>query len=507
VDLDGIMDRVIGLPVPAGNYFNLQTLDSKVFYVFMSSSSRGISLKSFDLSGKKETSHGSGLNYLISSNGKKMLLIQGSKLSVVGVPSGKASMGKTVSLSGLQMKLDKKAEWAQIFDESWRQMRDFFYDPGMHGADWNAIYKKYEPLVKHVQHRTDLSYIIGEMIGELNVGHAYVNNGERPMPKRIQTGLLGAVIDSDPSGYFKIKEILPGANWSPQLRSPLSEIGVDANEGEFIITVNGKLTNSTNDIYSMLIGQAGKTVELGLSKEANNKSIRKILVKPISDESSLYYYKWVQGNIEKVSKATNGQVGYIHIPDMGVTGLNEFIKHYYPQLTKKALIIDDRGNGGGNVSPMIIERLKREITYATMHTNQKQGQINPVGTMAGPKVALIDQYSASDGDLFPYRFKHNKLGTVIGVRTWGGVVGYSGSIPCMDGGSIVTPSYGPYAADGSGFIIEGFGVEPDIVIDNDPYDEFMGIDKQLDKAIEVILEQLKSYTKTVPAIPKFPVKN
>ena len=192
---------------------------------------------------------------------------------------------------------------------------------------------------------------------------------------------------------------------------------------------------------------------------------------------------------------------------MGVTGLNEFIKHYYPQLTKKALIIDDRGNGGGNVSPMIIERLMREITYGTMHTNQKQGSINPVGTMAGPKVALIDQYSASDGDLFPYRFKHHKLGKTIGLRTWGGVVGYSGSIPCIDGGSIITPSYAPFAADGSGFIIEGHGVEPDIVIENEAYDEFVGTDNQLTKAIEVILQELKVYTKTVPPIPDFPKKN
>ncbi len=507
VDLEGIQDRIIGLPIAAGNYFNIQCLDSKIFYLFRSSNSRGMALKSFDLETEKENDHGDKLNYLISSNGKKMLLIQGNKYSVIGIPSAKASMGTTISLSSMTINLDKKAEWAQIFDESWRQMRDFFYDPNTHGVDWKSIYNKYQPLVPYVEHRSDLSYLIGEMIGELSVGHAYVNNGERPMPQRTQTGLLGAVIESDPSGYFKIAEILPGANWSPQLRSPLSEIGVNAKEGDFIIAINGVSTNTTNDIYSLLIGQAGKVVELSLASEASDKDTRKVLVKPIADESSLYYYKWVQGNIKKVNEATNGEVGYIHIPDMGANGLNEFVKHYYPQLTKKALIIDDRGNGGGNVSPMIIERLKREITYATMHTNQKEGQVNPVGTMAGPKVALIDQYSASDGDLFPYRFKHNNIGTVIGVRTWGGVVGYSGAVPCMDGGSIITPSYGPFAADGSGFIIEGYGVDPDIMVDNDPYDEFMGIDKQLDKAIEVILEQLKTYDKTVPPIPKFPVKN
>ena len=507
VDLDGIQERVIGLPVAAGNYGNIQCLDSKIFYIYGSSGTRGRSLKSFNLESGKETEHGNNFNYLISTNGKKMLLMQGRKYSITGIPGGKASMGEAISLDGLRIKLDKEAEWAQIFDESWRQMRDFFYDPGMHGVDWKAIYKKYQPLVRHAQHRSDLTYIIGEMVGELNVGHAYVNNGERPMPERISTGLLGAVIKPDPSGYFRIEEILPGANWSSELRSPLSELGVNAREGDYIIAVNGNSTRDTDNIYSMLVGQAGNIVELTLSSEPGEENSRKVLVKPISDESSLYYYKWVQANIDKVNRATEGQVGYIHIPDMGVNGLNEFVKHYYPQLTKKALIIDDRGNGGGNVSPMIIERLKREITYATMHTNQKEGQVNPVGTMAGPKIALIDQYSASDGDLFPYRFKHNNIGTVIGVRTWGGVVGYSGAVPCMDGGSIITPSYAPFAADGSGFIIEGYGVEPDIVVDNEPYEEFMGIDRQLDKAIEVIMEQLKNYEKTVPPIPRFPVKN
>ncbi|MCD6347600.1 MAG: PD40 domain-containing protein, partial [Bacteroidales bacterium] len=482
VDLDGIETRVIGLPLQAGNYYNIQTLDNKTFYLFSNSRSGGTSLRSFDLDKGKETKHGNNLNYLISNDGKKMLLMQGNKFSITDIPSGKASMSSVINLSDMKVMVNKHEEWSQIFDESWRQMRDFFYDPNHHGADWKAVYEKYQPLVKYVAHRSDLTYIIGEMVGELSVGHSYVNNGERPMPKRISTGLLGAQLEKDPSGYFMIKEILPGDNWDPSLRSPLRDIGLDVNQGDLILSVNGITTKGLSNPYSLLIGQAEKTVALELGIQGSTKDIKKILVKPISDESSLYYLKWVEDNIKKVNEATNGKVGYIHIPDMGVTGLNEFVKHYYPQLTKKALIIDDRGNGGGNVSPMIIERLKREITYATMHTNQKIGSVNPVGTMTGPKVALIDQYSASDGDLFPYRFKYNKIGKTIGKRTWGGVVGYSGSIPCIDGGSIITPSYAPYAADGSGFIIEGYGVDPDIIIDNEPYDEFIGKDKQLDKA-------------------------
>lgn len=506
IDLDNIGNRIIGLPVPAGNYFGLEAIDDKIFYIFMNSSSGGTKLKSFSLKSGKETSHGSGFNFGLTNDGKKMLLVKGKNMSLIPIPSGDVKMGDLIDLSNLKVNINKQEEWAQIFEESWRQMRDFFYDPDMHGVNWRAIHDKYEPLVEHVRHRSDLSYIIGEMIGELNVGHAYVNNGERPMPLRLSTGLLGASISKDDSGFFRIDDILKGANWSASLRSPLKEIGMDINPGDLIMAINGNSTKDIDNLYSLLIGQAGKTIELTTAPAGDVKSKINTLVKPISNESALYYYKWVQENIRKVNAATNGEVGYIHIPDMGVNGLNEFVKHYYPQLTKKALIIDDRGNGGGNVSPMIIERLMREITYATMHTNQKSGSVNPVGTMAGPKVALIDQYSASDGDLFPYRFKYHKLGTTIGTRTWGGVVGYSGSIPCIDGGSIITPSYGPYAADGSEFIIEGYGVEPDIYIDNEPYDEFIGIDKQLEKAIEVILEELKTYKKTVQAIPDFPKK-
>ncbi|RLD33406.1 MAG: protease, partial [Bacteroidetes bacterium] len=256
-----------------------------------------------------------------------------------------------------------------------------------------------------------------------------------------------------------------------------------------------------------LIGKAGKEVELTVNSKPSPDKSSKVLIKPIGDESSLYYLNWVQDNIRKVSKATDGKVGYLHVPDMGATGLNEFVKYYYPQLTKKALIIDVRGNGGGNVSPMLIERLLRTVTYITMHTGRKTGDVNPVGQLVGPKVTLLDKYSASDGDLFPYRFKYNKIGKLIGTRSWGGVVGYSGAIPCIDGGSIITPSYAPFAADGSGFIIEGWGVEPDILIENDPAKEYQGIDDQLNKAIEVIKEEMKNFNYSIPPIPPFPDKS
>lgn len=497
-DFENLNERIIELPVLAGNYRNVHMIGNNVYY------NRGGQTSLYNLKDKRESNLNA--NIIFGTNYNKAIASSGGSFQVIDIPSAPVNISQPISTSGLKKYIDYHQEWMQIYNESWRQMRDFFYAKNMHGVDWQGVYEKYKVLVPYVNHRTDLTYIIGEMIGELSVGHAYSANGEHPTPERISMGLLGARFQKDASGYFKVTKIIEGANWNYATRSPLTMPGVNVQEGDYILSVNGKSLKDSPTIFTELIGTSGKTIELEVNTTPERKNARKVLVTPISDESQLYYYNWVQNNIRKVSEATNGQVGYIHIPDMGVEGLNEFVKHYYPQLNKKALIIDDRGNGGGNVSPMITERLMRTPTFFTMHTNQTEGSVSPVGTFLGPKVLLVNEYSASDGDLFPYRFKFNKLGTVIGRRSWGGVVGYSGTIPVVDGGSIVTPSYAPFAVDGSGFIIEGHGVEPDIDLENDPYKEFNGEDQQLNKAIEIILEKLKTESREAPKIPAFPVK-
>jgi len=498
-NFDNIESRVVELPTQAGNYGSLHMVGQKAYY------QRGGSCVMYDLEKKSETDLGA---YIVFGSGyKKALAIKEQKMQVIDVPTSAVSISEPISLGDMKKLVDYHQEWMQIYNESWRQMRNFFYAKNMHGVDWNEVYNKYKVLIPYVNHRTDLTYILGEMIGELSIGHAYSQNGEHPTPTRIPMGLLGASFTKDASGFFQVASVTEGANWDKSTRNPLTMPGVDVKKGDFIIAINGKLLNEVQDPQELLIGQAGKTVELTVNTVASEKGARKVLVTPLNDVSKLNYYNWVENNTRKVNEATNGEVGYIHIPDMGVEGLNEFVKHYYPQLMKKALIIDDRGNGGGNVSPMIIERLMRTPTFFTMHTNQKEGSVNPVGTFMGPKVLLINEYSASDGDLFPYRFKFNNLGTVIGKRTWGGVVGYSGTVPVVDGGSIVTPSYAPFAADGSGFIIEGRGVEPNIELENDAYKEYMGEDQQLNKAIEVALDKLKTERKDIPAIPAFPDKS
>jgi len=520
VDVDGLKDRITSLPIKVASYRNLVSVGDKLYYIRKGSKDEKPLLLMYDLKELKETELGQINGYEISADQKKMLVSQNKSYYIIDLPKAKIQLKDKLDLSGMEMKLDRKKEWAQIFDESWRQMREFFYAPNMHGVDWKEVHDKYRPLVDHVSHRADLTYILGEMVGELNVGHTYVGGGDMPKAKRIKTGLLGAELERDAkTRYYRIKKILKGENWNKSLRSPLTEIGVNAKEGDYILAVDGQPTNQVRNIYELLIDKAGKQVKLKLNSSPVEKGAREVTVVPTGDELNLYYYNWVENNIRKVNEATDGKVGYIHVPDMGVHGLNEFVKRFYPQLRKKALIIDVRGNGGGNVSPMLIERLRREIAMIDIARNTVPSP-DPGAMLYGPKVCLIDEFSASDGDLFPYRFRKHKLGKLIGKRTWGGVVGIRGSLPLADGGYLMKPEFASYDTEGKKWIIEGHGVEPDIYVDNDPAKEYAGIDEQLNnpakeyagideqlnKAIEVILEELKTQEKTLPPPPPYPVK-
>ena len=504
IDFEGITSRIIPLPeLNTAYYYYLQAVENGLYY--MTWSNHGGGLYYYDLEDKEAAKIGDFNGYYLTPDGKKMALRKRWDMTVIDAPKREVKgIEKPIDLSNMKKWVNLHEEWAQIYTEAWRQMRDFFYAPNMHGNDWPAIHDKYSVLIPYCGDRNDVNYLIGEMIGELNIGHAYTGGGDRNPVRRLTTGLLGAELERDGSGYYKINKILKGESWNEATISPLAEIGVNATEGDFIVAIDGVSTKDMVNIYEALIDKAGKAVLLSLNGKASENGARDVVVKPIASENSLYYYNMVQTNIEKVSKATNGQVGYVHIPDMGPEGLNEFVKYFYPQLTKKALIIDDRGNGGGNVSPMIIERLRREAAMWTITRNGTQAEIKPNQMMNGPKVLLFNKYSASDGDLFPWQFKHYKLGTTIGTRSWGGVVGIRGSLPFIDGGTLNRPEFAPFDQSGN-WIIEGHGVDPDIVIDNNPYDEFNGIDAQLDKAIEVILEQMKGWPE-VPAVPEWPDK-
>jgi tricorn protease len=506
IDKEGIQKRIIALPVKASNYGNLHLVNNKVYYQEYNSDNHQTTIKMYDLEEEKETTLGEGMHYTLSPNNKKMLVRKNKTYAVIDLPSSKIQMDETIDMSNMKVRVDHKKEWKQIFYESWRQMRDFFYVENMHGVDWKEMKARYSELLPYVNHRNDLTYLIGLMISELNVGHAYIQSGDRPEPERIKTGLLGAEISKDESGYFRIDRILEGNNWNDKQRSPLQAIGVDVDEGDYIIEINGESVKGMKDLHRALVGKANKKVEIRFNSEPDKEGSHTEIIKPLSDESELYYYNWVQDNIETVSEKTNGEVGYIHIPDMITHGLNEFVEHFYPQLNKKGLIIDDRGNGGGNVSPMIIERLRREVSRANMRRNVDEPSYTPSQAMRGPMVLLVDKYSASDGDLFAYSFKKNDLGPVIGTRTWGGVVGITGSLPFIDGGSLRIPQFASYSSEKSKWIIEGHGVEPDIRVTNDPYKEYQGIDQQLNKAIEVIRKKVEEEYEPLPQIPEAPEK-
>lgn len=494
VDIEGIGDRIVHLPLPGSRYFNLYSDGERVYYYNQGKT------KLFDLKGQEETTVCEAVMLVDPANKKAIFSDREERLYVVDMPKGKVELKDPVDLADMRVPVDYQKEWPQIFDEAWRAYCDGFYLENMHGKDWKALKAKYAQLLPYVKTRLDLNYVIGEMIGELGVGHAYVNPGEMPRGKRVSMGLLGAEISRDKSGFFRLEKILPGASWSEKLRSPLEEPGIEAKAGDYIVAIDGVATNSVNDLYKLLVGKAGVATEIALNNRPSLDGARRVVIRPLAEEYSLYHYNWVQENIRKVEKATNGRVGYVYIPDMGPAGLNEFSRYFYPQLDKEGLIIDDRANGGGNVSPMILERLAREPYRLTMRRGSSLINTVPDATLVGPKVCLINKYSASDGDLFPWGFRALGLGKLIGTRTWGGIIGISGSLPYMDGTDIRVPFFTSYDPKTGDWIIENHGVDPDILIDNDPIREWNGEDQQLDRAIQEVMSQLKD-RKPLPPVP------
>ena len=493
IDFEGLSDRTVKLPLAGGRYANLYSDGEAVYYFGKGGTQR------FDLKKQKEEKVADG-RMGIDPGSKKALFIKGNSLYVTDLPKGKTDLKKAVDLSNMQVPVDYPQEWAQIYDEAWRAFRDGFYLENMHGKDWKALKAKYAQLLPYVKTRLDLNYVIGELIAELGVGHAYVNPGEMDRPKRVSMGLLGAEISRDKSGFFRLEKILSGASYDKSLRAPLTEPGIEAKVGDYIVAIDGVPTNSVKDMYQLLVGKADVPTELSLNSQPKLAGAHKVVIRPIADEYALYHYNWIQKNIAHVDKVSNGKIGYIYIPDMGPEGLNEFSRYFYPQLDKEGLIIDDRANGGGNVSPMILERLSREPYRLTMRRGSSLIGTVPDAVQVGPKVCLINKYSASDGDLFPWGFKALGLGKLIGTRTWGGIIGISGPLPYMDGTDIRVPFFTSYDVKTGDWIVENHGVDPDILIDNDPVREWNGEDQQLDRAIEEVMKQLKD-RKPLPGVP------
>ena len=482
VDPDGIADRIVKLPVKGRNFY----CDGKSLWYGGRGGTRVFTFES----GEDESCADGMMD--VTPGASKALLRKGGDLYAVKIGPKMDARPKDKIELNLVTTVNYQEEWAQLFDEVWRAFRDGYYLENMHGRDWKAIKEKYAQMLPYARTRLDVNYLIGEMIGELGTGHCYVTPGEYPKPERVDMGLLGATF-SKVKGGFRIDHIMEGATYRPELRSPFEEPGLGVKEGDVITAIDGISLDDVDNIYKLLVGKAGVLTELTIGG-------KKVVVKPIADEGPLEHFAWVQNNIRTVEKLSGGKVGYIYIPDMGPEGLSEWARYYYPQLDKEALIIDDRANGGGNISPMIIERLLRKAYRLTMYRGSSRTGTVPEGTHTGPKVLLINKYSASDGDLFPWSFKANNLGTVIGTRTWGGIVGISGPLPYVDGTDVRVPFFTNYDAATGQWIVENHGVDPDILLDNDPVKEFEGTDQQLEKAVQVALEQLKD-RKPLPGVP------
>lgn len=402
---------------------------------------------------------------------------------------------KSVDLDNLRKRIDPRREWRTAFDEVWRRFRDFFYVRNMHGYDWEAIGARYHELLPHVSHRSDLSYLIGEMIAELNVGHAYVFGGDAWDLPRPPAVLIGASFELDTqAGRYRIARILPGDNSDPVYHSPLTQVGVDVDAGDYLLAINGVDLTSDGNPYSLLREQAGPLVELVVSPTPDYTDSRRVLVKPLDSEQPLVYYAWVEGNRRTVDELSGGRIGYLHLPNMGAGGIREFIRSYYGQIRKDGLIVDVRGNTGGNVSQMILERLFRKPYSLGYVHGEKYTRVYPWGiggnrVFTGEIAVIANETTLSDGEAFTWTFQQAGRGPVIGTRTWGGVIGIDDTGVTVDGGGVRVPQFALANTAGE-WVVEGTGVVPDIPVANLPTDALAGRDRQLERAVAELLRML-----------------
>lgn len=515
IDLEGLSDRIVALPLAERNYDNLAVASDGALY-YLQRPQPGASteppqaerrataeLWRFDFEERKPKMLRTGIaEFSLSEDGKKLLLtLAGNKLEVADA-NDKAD-GKAVDLSGLRARVDPKAEWKQIFDEAWWMEKEFFYDPAMHGLDWQGVYNRYLPRLKHVQRREDLNDLIVEMIGELQVGHNRAGQGDVHQEAPVAVGLLGADFAIE-QGRYKIAKLYPGDRLNPNLRSPLAVAGLGVKEGDFLLAVNGHELDDKTNLYALLENTVGKQVVLAVAHDAAGKGRREITVEPIANEALLRRWAWIEGNRKKVEQKTGGKVAYVYMPDTAGQGYEHFNRMFFAQIDKQALIVDDRKNGGGQAANYVTELLARPYLGGW---KDRDGLVfeTPGGAIYGPKAMLIDQDAGSGGDFMPYAFKRVGLGPLIGKRTWGGLIGISANPPLIDGGFLTVPYFRFYTPDGE-WRIENEGVSPDIDVELDPAAVNRGEDTQLEAAIANVMKRLETWKPIQRKTPPPPAK-
>jgi tricorn protease len=502
IDIAGFESRVRAIPGSSGNYHSLAAVPNGVLYLTGTAPKTQLNLYNID-DRKEETIVDGGVRgYDLSANREKALVRSGETFAVVSVKPAQKVSESALTLDRLEMKIDPRAEWPQEFIDAWRILRDWFYDPNMHGNDWNAVRERYAQLVPFVAHRADLDYILGELAGEVGSGHVYVQEApDTDAVKRVDSGLLGAEI-VPAEGAFRIRHIFPGENWHDRWRSPLTEPGVKAREGEYVVAVDGVSTKGVDNFYRLLENKGGHVVTISLASNADGSGSHDEKVRPITNETNVRYLDWMQSRRAYVEKASGGRIGYIHLPDTAGEGNRELFKFFYPQIGKEALIVDDRYNGGGFIPDRMIELLDRPLLNYWVRRDLEPGS-TPAYAHEGPKVMLTNQYAGSGGDALPYYFRKRKLGTIIGTRTWGGLIGLSGSPDLMDGGGVTVPTFRFLDTQGM-WAVEGEGVAPDIEVIDRPELIAAGKDPSLEKAVEVLMQQLKEHPPAKLVVPAPP---
>ena len=506
IDFEGLDQRILALPVGSGVFAELQPGDPGQLYYLRSERAPGggTSLRRFDFSDREEeTLLDNASGFVLSANHEKLLVVSGNQWRIASAGTIDSS-NPNLALADIELKIDPVQEWTQIYNEAWRINRDYFYDPGMHGADWPALKEKYAQFLPDLATRQDLNRVMQWLHSELAVGHHRVGGGDlMTQTDNVPGGLLGADFEIE-NGRYRLAKVYGGLNWNPQMRSPLTAPGVEVQEGEYLLAVKGVDLRAPENLYSRFENTSGKAVEITVGPTPDGVGSRTVTVEPIGNESQLRNRDWVEGNLRRVHEATDGRVAYVYLPNTAGPGHTYFKRYFFPQADKEAIIVDERYNGGGQVADYYLDILRRPYS-AHWATRYGEDIKTPIASIQGPQVMLIDETAGSGGDLLPWMFRNFEMGPLIGKRTWGGLVGTLGFPTLLDGGSITAPNLAIWVEDG-GFVVENVGVPPDIEVEQWPAEVIAGRDPQLERAIDEILRMLEADPPEKPSRPAFPVR-
>lgn len=508
IDEAGIMERIVAIDLPARNYVGLAPGPSGTVFYMESILNEDTVLKKYDLTKRKSDDFLPRVNQVVVSKDRKSLLYQsGSTWGIVETSGAgkKSGDGSLKALSSMKIKVNPQEEWQQIYREGWRYQRDFLYVDNVHGAPWDEIYQWYKPWVSSVRHRSDMNYIIDIIGGEVAVGHSYTRGGDFPDVKRIPIGLLGVDFELD-RGNYKIKKIYNGESWNPNLSAPLAQPGNSAKVGEYIVAINGKEIQPGTNIYAYLEGTANQYTQIQVNTKPGLDGARLIGTIPVTNENQLRLMDWVEGNRRKVDELSDGKIAYVYLPNTGGPGYTFFNRYYFSQQDKKGAVIDERNNGGGSAADYMVDIMARKLQgYFNSRANDHRPFTTPIAGIWGPKVMLINGRAGSGGDLLPYLFHQMEIGPLVGVKTWGGLVGTWDTPPFIDGGRMVAPRGGFYDINGE-WAVEGVGISPDIPVEQTPKDVIAGKDPQLERAVQEALDRMATEGVELKPEPAPPIR-